>query len=760
MKRSLLILAGTALLAAAWGEHATAQEPPRAIRRTIPITNMIQRAFQAGTRDSSGQPGPNYWQTTTDYTIHASLDPATSVVTGNETVVLHNNSPEAMQDISFRLDQNIFRQNVPRNRQVSEITDGMNVTTLTIDGQSVDLTTPAARGEGGFGRPQGPQTAPLAFNFNLTSARVRLTKPIPAHGSATLEIEWNFRVPLIPSGRGLRMGRTADSVYQIAQWYPRVAVYDDYKGWDTDPYMGSAEFYNNFGHFDVTYDVPAGWLVGATGVLQNPEEVLTQDARDRLATVLESDDQIHIVDSASVGPGKSTAAGTRLTWHFVADSVADVAWATSNRYVWDATRADIPGKGYIPVYIYYLPGHEGPPHQYGQVGARVRHALEFYSQLWMPYAFPQMTVTDGPELGMEYPMFIMSAMGAADHEAGHEWWPMMVGVNETWWGFMDEGFNQYMNILSANDLGDRAPDAGLDGPGQSYGRISGNEQEAALVWDENYAGPMYSFAAYGKAPLMLSMLGGIVGDSAVWQAHSAYAHAWRFKHPTPWDYAFFMSNALHQDLSWFWYYWMWTTESVDGSIQNVTTRGTHTLVTVRQDGEMPSPVVLQVAFAPEGPAIRPMQGSVMVDSTRAEVTFPVDVWFDGRRTFDADLDFGGRQITKITLDPHKRFPDKNPRDNVWPEPKPVNLSEAMLERYVGTYQLPGMGALDVTREGTTLFLQPPGQDRLQLVPTSETEFHLEEADVQFTFQLDASGNVTGMVINQSGQEIAAPKQKP
>jgi len=447
MKRPILILAAAALLTAAWGDGATAQEPPRAIRRTIPMTNMIQRAFAAGTRDSTGQPGPNYWQTTTDYTIHASLDPATSVVTASETIVLHNNSPEPMRQIVFRLDQNIFAPNVPRDRQVSELTDGMDVTKLTIDGQSVDLTTPAARGEGGFGRPQGPQTEPLAFNFNLTSAQVRLSQPIPAHGSATLEIEWNFRVPLIPSGRGLRMGRSPDGVYQIAQWYPRVAVYDDYKGWDTDPYRGSAEFYNNFGHFDVTYDVPAGWLVGASGVLQNPEAVLTKDARDRLATVLNSDDQIHIVDSADVAAGKSTAAGTRLQWHFVADSVADVAWATSKSYVWDATRADIPGKGYIPVYLYYLPGHAGPPHQYGQVGARVRHALEFYSQLWMPYAFPQMTVTDGPELGMEYPMFIMSAMGAADHEAGHEWWPMMVGVNETWWGFMDEGFNQYMNIL-------------------------------------------------------------------------------------------------------------------------------------------------------------------------------------------------------------------------------------------------------------------------------------------------------------------------
>ena len=754
MKRAPGIVTGVFLLSAFFGDYATAQQPPRGIRRTIPITNMIRRAYDAGTRDSTGVPGAKYWQTTTEYTIHASLDPTTSVVTGSETIVLHNNSPDEMRNIVFRLDQNAFAPDVPRDGTVPHTTDGMNVTAMSIDGQTVDLTTPAARGEGG-GPPRQKQTAPLAFNFNLTSAQVRLSEPIAAHSSATLAIEWHFEVP----DGNMRMGRFADSLYQVAQWYPRVAVYDDYKGWDTEQYLGNAEFYNNFGHFDVTYDVPAGWIVGSTGVLQNPEEVLTQDERDRLAKVLDSDDQVHIYDPGAMGPAKPTADGTRLTWHFVADSVADVAWATSKNYVWDATRANIPGKGYIPVHVLYLPGHAGAPLHFDQVGERVRHALEFYSQLWMPYAFPGMTVADGPQLGMEYPMFIMSALGAADHETGHEWWPMTVGVNETWWGFMDEGFNQYMNILSDDDRTGRAPNAGLDGQGQAYGRTSGDEREVPLISDENYAGPMYSFAAYGKAPMMLSMLGGIVGDSAVWRAHSAYAHAWRFKHPTPWDYAFFMSNALHRDLGWFWYYWIWTTESVDGSIQSVATNGTHTVVTVRQDGDMPSPVVLKVQFAPIGPAVEPMENSMMTDSVTAEVTYPVDVWFDGRRTFDADLDFGGRQIAKVTLDPHKRFPDRNPGDNVWPKPKPVHLTAEVLDRYVGTYELQGMGELMIAREDTTLWLQPGGGDRLQLVPTSETEFHLTQQDLTITFKRDANGNTTAMVISQMGQEVEIPKVK-
>jgi hypothetical protein len=631
----------------------------RAVRREIPMTRMIQRAFQTGTRDSTGRPGRNYWQLWTDYKINASLDPATSIVTGHETVVIHNNSDSAMRNVVLRLDQNFFLPNVPRLEAASELTEGMQISRLVINAQALNVADTLGNPVPGSTR----RTPALATVLKNTSARIPIATPIAAHSTGTLEADWKFRVPRADNGRGERMGRWADSLYQVAQWYPRVAVFDDLRpgGWDTDLYLGPAEFYNNFGHFDVSIDVPAGWIVGSTGVLQNPTEVLTPTARERLSHVLESDSLRTIVSAAERGAGKSTAAGNRLTWHFVADTVGDVAWATSNQFVWDATRATIPGRGAVPVNILYLPGHA---QQYAQGAPVVRHALEFYSKLWMPYAFPQLTMVDGPELGMEYPMFIMSAVFAADHETGHQWWPMMVGVNETWYGFMDEGFNQYMNILSDADYAHQP--AKLDSVGLAYGRVSGNELEAPLMWDENYAGPLYSFAAYGKAPMMLSALGGVVGDSAVQRAMSDYAKAWRFKHPSPWDYAFFMDNALHQDLGWFWNYWLFTTESVDGGIQDVKTLARRTAVTIRQNGQMPSPVILKVEFAPTGNAIRPMSNSRMVDANTAIVTYPVDVWFNGSRTFVANLDFGGRTITRISLDPAGRFPDRDVTDNVWP----------------------------------------------------------------------------------------------
>jgi len=665
---SCLVAGLAAAPSAALAQAARPAAPPeRAVRRDIPFTNMIRRAFAAGTRDSTGRPGPRYWQQWTDYAIEARLDAPAGVVTGRERVTVQNNGDSALRVIVLRLDQNIFSSNVPRSEAAPTLTDGMQVTALAVNGQAVDLNPPPRFG--GRGPNAAPQQVTLAaYNLTQTLAMITLPTPVPAHSSFMLTAEWHFTVPKLgPNTRGIRMGAWGDSVYQVAQWYPRVAMYDDLRqgGWDTDPYLGGSEFYNNFGRFDLKLDLPAGWLAGASGVLQNPQEVLSPTVRERLTHVLESDSVLHIVAQNEMGPGTATATGDRLVWHFVADTVGDVAWGASRSYLFDATRATIPGKGPIPVYMFYTPGKTA---QYAQAGPVVRHALEFYSKLWMPYAFPLLTLTDGPENGMEYPMMIMSAAGAGDHEAGHEWWPMMVGTNETWYGFMDEGFNQYMNSLSRFDRMNQP--VNLDGMGQAYGRTSGDEREAPLMWDANYGGPMYQFQAYQKAPLMLSMLGGLVGDTAVWRAMSEYAHAWRFKHPSPWDYAFFMSNALHQDLGWFWYSWLFTTDAVNGSIQNVRTQGPRTIVTVRQDGQMPSPVVLAVHFAPTGPAIRRMTNAQQVDDSTAIVTYPVDVWFSGSRTFEARLEFGARRIERIVLDPHCRFPDRDVTDNTWPRQPP------------------------------------------------------------------------------------------
>ncbi|MXV14062.1 M1 family metallopeptidase [Hufsiella ginkgonis] len=642
----------------------------RSIRLDVPMTNSIRKAFAAGTRDFSGKPGPGYWQIEADYTINASLDPATQIITGSEKISMRNNSKDDLRTIVLRLDHNIFRPEAQRGSSVpAEATDGMVLTSLKVDGQTVDLaaaTTPfSGRGGGGGGGGNANTGGKLAVSgLTQTIATISLPDPVKAGTTAGIEIAWRTKLPGGLNGRGHRMTQRFDSkLFQPTQWYPRIGKYDDLRGWETSPYLGPSEFYNNFGKFDVSLTVPGGWIVSGTGVLQNPNEVLTATARQRLSTVLNSDDDVVIVSGESEkGPGKATAPGDKLTWHFIADRVNDFAWATAENFTWKATRATIPGKGAIPIHMVYLPERSNSFERAGKVA---RHALEFYSALWAPYPFPQLTLQDGPSAGMEYPMVINSNQGAADHETAHQWWPMTLGTNETRYGWMDEGFNQYMNILSAADS--RGTPYNLDGLGQSYGRMSGNESEAPMMWSANDAGSGYSYQTYSKTPLMLSMLGGVVGDQAVVNAMKKYTAAWSFKHPSPWDYIFFMDNELGQDLEWFWYYWLWTTESVEGSIQDVKTAGGKTTVTVHQAGQMPSPVVLKVEFEAEGAAIKTLPNAKMIDATTAEITWPASVWFDGSRSYNAVMNFGDRRIKKITLDPHGRFPDANTADNVWPK---------------------------------------------------------------------------------------------
>jgi hypothetical protein len=663
--------------AAPSAEPSADPRPPRAIRRDVPITNAIRRALEGGTRDSTGRPGAKYWQLRTDYAIDVALDPTTARLSGTARITIHNTSPDALRDIGLRLDPNHFIGTNPHAAPwvPAEVTDGMQIRRMSIDGAPVNIASNQTGGGVAAEGARAIQTAQQAaanattgntlINGRSTNARVRLASPIAAGARAVLEIEWSHKLPGGP-GTGHRMTqRWADTLFQPTQWYPRIAKYDDLRGWDTELYVGPSEFYNNFGAFDVKIDVPAGWLVSGTGTLQNPQQVLTDRARARLATVTQSNAITTIVGPDEIGPGQATATSStgRLTWHFRGDSINDFAWATAKQYVWQATRATIPGKGVVPIHMLYLPGRAN---LFAKAGEIARHALEFYSSLWFPYQFPQLTLQDGPSAGMEYPMVINSNQGAADHEAGHMWWPMVVGNNETWYGWMDEGFNQYMNILSDAHAEGKAPV--LDGLGQSYGRNAGAESEPPMMWNANYAGPQsYGFTTYSKTPLMLSMLGGIVGDSAVQRAHREFGIAWQFKHPSPWDWMFFMNRALKQDLGWFWNGWLFGTESVDGRLAGVRSTGGVTTVTVAQDGQMPSPIVLDVTLAESGPAIRTMPNAVMLDARTARVTWPTAVWFDGTRSKQFVLDFGGRTIERVVLDPQRRFPDRNPADNLWPK---------------------------------------------------------------------------------------------
>lgn len=605
--------------------------PERAVQRDIAVYPDVRRALARGTRDSSGAPGPHYFQQRVDYAIEARLDTDAGTLHGSERIVLHNTTPDTLRAVVLRLYQNYFRATSQRNDYVTDITAGDVLERLAVNG------APIALGDSS------------AYRVHGTVALVRPPAPIMPGADATIEAVWHFAVPRVDTAqRGERMGRFGTYLYQVAQWYPQVAMYDDVRGWDTDQYLGIGEFYNQFGRFDVRITVPGGWLVGATGTLQNPAAVLSPRTRDRLALAMRVDTTVHVVTADERGAA-ATAPGASLTWHFTAPLVNDFAFAASRDYVYDATHANIPGREAIPVNVLYLPQHTRyATLNTAQIG---RFALEHHSGYVFPYEFAQGTIADGPETGMEYPMIIFDGpgFGVTVHELGHEWFPMTVSSDETRYGWMDEGFNEWIDAAAAADSGHRPINVGTTGA--PYRRVAGTELEAPMMWPTDFVGPYATMTTYRKAPLALWALGGVVGDSAVHRAFRAYATAWRFRHPLPYDFFFAMDHALGRNVDWFWHEWFFTTHTFDQGIADVRTGGGRATITVRDRGSMAMPVILRLTLA---------------DGSTTTVTQPADAWFGGGRTTVVTVPLGGKTLRQVVLDPENRFQDVDRSDNVWP----------------------------------------------------------------------------------------------
>ncbi|HEX5436545.1 MAG TPA: M1 family metallopeptidase [Gemmatimonadaceae bacterium] len=622
-----LLLALAAAPLAAQSDHHPVW-PERAVRRSLPLPPMIRRAYAAGTRDSTtGVPGPNYWQQSADYRIDATLDVQNAVLHGRETIAFHNTSPDTLTTLILRLYQNYFTAKESRDDYVTDITDGMVMERLAVDSVRVALDDPRS------------------YRVDGTIATVHLRTPLLPGATATIQARWHFAVPNVPLGeRGERMGRWGKDLYQIAQWYPQVAMFDDLRGWDTDQYLGIGEFYNQFGRFDVRLTLPAGWLVGATGTLANSDSVLTPMVRTRLALAMTADTTVHVVTAAERGAGSATLNGQSLTWHFTAPRVNDFAFVASRSFVYDATHAMAPKPTLVQVL--YLPEHT----DYRQSAQYARFALEHHSRYVMPYDFPQATVADGPETGMEYPMIIFSGPGfdVITHELGHQWFPMMVSSNETWYGWQDEGLNEYIDAAAGADFTHRPPDHMRDGA--DYRRVAGTALEPALMWPSDYAGPDYTVQAYVKTPLALYALGGVVGDSAVHTAFAAYARAWRYKHPSPWDFFTFMQHRLGRNLGWFWNAWWFTTETFDQGLARVDARSGRLTFTVDDRGSMAMPIIVRIDYT---------------DSSSTTVTRPASVWFAGDRSVTIQQTTGRKQVARVTLDPDNRFQDLDRSNNVW-----------------------------------------------------------------------------------------------
>ncbi len=620
------------------------------VKRPIPYPVTESRAFaQAvakGTRTRTGSPGPRYWQQTAEYRLNAELDPATRRLTGRGTVRYVNRSPDTLRVVTFQLNANLFAPDALRN-DATPITTGTELKRVSAAGQ-VLVSAPADS---------------VGYSISATRLRIRPAAPLLPGATMEFEFEWGYTVP----ADGAPRTGTDSVVFFIAYWYPQLAVYDDVVGWQTDPYLGNAEFYMGYGDYDVSLTVPQGWLIGATGSLQNGAQVLTPFVRERLDQARRSATPVHVVRAEDRRAGLATArvAGGKLTWRFTARNVRDFAFATSDQYVWDATHAVAGDAGAdgrpdtTMIHSFYRPTAATWDHS----AAYARHSIEFLSRWLWPYPYPQMTAADGITScgGMEYPMITciggprdtLGLYSVTVHEIGHMWFPMQVGSDERRYAWQDEGLTRFNQSEAMREFF-----RGYDRFSQSrssYLNLAVTDGEVELMRHGDlypFGTRAYGVASYDKMSMILVALREVVGDDTFLRAYREYGRRWTGKHPTPYDLWNTFNDVSGRDLSWFWRVWFFETWTLDQAVATVRFAGDSTEIIIEDRGLVPMPVRLAVTRA---------------DRSVQQLTLPVEPWLSGARRQTVKV--GGRSaVTKVEIDPGLKFPDIDRSNNVWPTP--------------------------------------------------------------------------------------------
>ena len=596
-------------------------------------------------RTGSGRPGPRYWQQRADYRITATLDPARNELRGRETIHYVNRSPERLSYLWLFLEQNICAP--------TSVTNQLDQPPLVFLGSSFDFSCQAFQGGLTLDSVRVGRSASSAANLAIYGTTMRLDLPAPlAPGSSVdVDLSWHFGVPAMGAGR---MGHDGP-LYEIAQWYPRVAVYDDVRGWNHEPYIGAGEFYLEYGSFDVALTVPATYLVAATGELRNPEQVLTAAQRTRLTRARRSDAPVAIVTRDEAGHADVTRPTTRgtLTWRFTADSVRDFAFAAGPNFRWDASGFD----GML-IETLYRPTAD----KWEEANRMGRAAIKYYSEQWYRYPYSHATTVEGPVEGMEYPMltFVPNSPTREDqqwvlaHEFGHEWFPMIVGSNERLYPWMDEGFNTFIDLANAAQYFAGTPygDSIEVHPLHLYAEHAHPGDEQPLIARPVEVRDLF-WGGYQKPALMMQMLRyEVLGKERFDRAFREYIQAWAFKHPTPADFFRVMRDASGMELDWFWRGWIFTTSRLDQAVDSVSV-GSDKRATVHLSsrGTMVMPAELALVFD---------------DGSRRIVRLPVEMWNLGSRFAYRVRD--PRRIVRVEVDPRRALPDVDRANDVWPRP--------------------------------------------------------------------------------------------
>ncbi|HEX2716815.1 MAG TPA: M1 family metallopeptidase, partial [Gemmatimonadaceae bacterium] len=506
------------------------------------------------------------------------------------------------------------------------------------------------------------ETSP-GYSIEGTIATLRLPRPMLPGDSLDIEAAWSFEVP--PDGAP-RMGQDGQ-IYYLAYWYPQVAVYDDVNGWQMDQYLGNAEFYMGYGDYDVSITAPTGWLVAATGALQNEGLVLSTRSRERLARARRSRDPVRIVgfdERGFLGQATAGTANGTLTWRFTAQNVRDFAFGASEKYLWDAAAAvvgDRDGDGRADtalVQTFWRP--ERAVWAWDKSIRYAQHSVEFLSRYLWPYPYPHMTAVDGLVScsGMEYPMMTciggrrdtLSLYSVTVHEIAHMWFPMQVGSDEKRFAWQDEGLTRFNQAQAMREFFRGYDLESLVRTSYLNLARAGGEVELMRHGDLYPAGtPAYGVASYQKMATNMVSLRALLGDTLFMRAYREYGRRWLYRHPQPQDFFNTFENVSGRDLSWFWRTWWYETTTLDQAIGAVTREGDALAVRIENRGPAPMPVRLSVRRS---------------DGTVDRVELPAEAWLSGATSASVRVP-NAAGVAEITIDAESSFPDIDRSNNVW-----------------------------------------------------------------------------------------------
>jgi hypothetical protein len=615
--------------ASAQSEDIDWQRVPEA-RPNATIFSPLDLPAPNSVRNGAGAPGEDYWQQQVDYDIEVSIDPETRTVHATADVTYTNNSPDKLDYLWLHLEQNVFRQD--------------SIGNAVADTASIGAS---AEGDGYTIYGVKHKRKDLPFHVYDTMGLLELPKPlIGSGGKFSFEIEWSFVIPKNVFRRFGMKKYKKGYVYELAQWIPQVAVYDDVNGWNTLPYLGSGEFYTNFGDYDVEITVPHDFVVVATGELKNKNKVFTPTQSKALDKAKKSKDTVMIIAKEEVGRNDSRPLGDKpLTWKFEAEDVRTFAWACSDAFILDAASVD----GILVQTAY--------PEEGGKVWAKATQmmckAIAGYNRRLIPYPYPVATNVLGPEGGMEYPMIVFcngrrerGVYGVTTHEIGHNWFPMMINTDERRHAWMDEGFNTFINGYSTEDW---------------FGPQRLNENDPAeFAWMMQMADSVPIITAPDKLPSMalglleyaktgvgLTLLREtIIGPERFDFAFKQYMNRWKFKSPQPADFFRTIEDAAGMDLAWFWRGWFMESGMLDQAISGVGKNSDR--IRFENLGELVMPLHFRVTYT---------------DGTFDDYKKPVEVWFQTDQIV-VNLD-SDKEIAEVEIDAQRLFPEIDRDDNVW-----------------------------------------------------------------------------------------------